>query len=110
MIARVWHGYTTPGNADAYRELLTTKILPRIEAEHGCGVHLYVRDVAQAGEVEFVTTCFFKSVEQIKQFAGDDYEACVVPAEARALLKRFDERSQHYELVRDSYSERGQQT
>jgi len=31
-------------------------------------------------------------------FAGADYEAAVVPPKARALLTRFDERSQHYEI------------
>ena len=31
MIARIWHGYTTPENADAYQHLLQTEILPAIE-------------------------------------------------------------------------------
>jgi hypothetical protein len=29
---------------------------------------------------------------------ADPYEAAVVPPKARALLARFDQRSQHYEL------------
>jgi hypothetical protein len=41
---------------------------------------------------------WFDSVEAIKAFAGDDYEAAVVPPKARAILSRFDERSQHYEI------------
>jgi hypothetical protein len=27
-----------------------------------------------------------------------DYEVCVVPPKARAILSHFDERSQHYEV------------
>jgi len=30
--------------------------------------------------------------------ASEDYEAAVVPPKARAVLARFDERSQHYEV------------
>lgn len=100
MIARVWHGYTTTKNADAYERLLQTKILPGIEREHGHKVQLLVRALADRGEVEFITICYFDDLKQVKQFAGEDYERCVVPDEARALLKLFDERSQHYELKR----------
>jgi hypothetical protein len=39
---------------------------------------------------------WFESLDAVKVFAGEDYEACVVPPAARAILKRFDERSQHY--------------
>ncbi len=34
----------------------------------------------------------------IKAFAGADYETAVVPPKARAVLKRFDARSKHYEV------------
>jgi len=30
MIARIWHGWTTPENADAYASLLRTEVLPGI--------------------------------------------------------------------------------
>ncbi len=34
----------------------------------------------------------------MRQFAGGDYERVYVPPKARALLARFNERSQHYEV------------
>ena len=40
----------------------------------------------------------FETLDSVKAFVGDDYEVAYVPAEARAILKRFDQRSQHYEL------------
>jgi hypothetical protein len=43
---------------------------------------------------------WYDSIEAVREFAGDDYEKAVVPPEARVLLSRFDDRSQHYE-VRD---------
>jgi len=38
----------------------------------------------------------------VREFAGDDPEAAVVLPAARALLTRFDERSQHYEVQVDA--------
>ncbi len=98
MIARIWHGYTVPENADAYELLLRTEILPAIELSHRHGVHLFRRELLPQNEVEFITICYFDDLDEIRSFAGDDYEQCVVPQKARALLKRFDERSQHYEI------------
>ena len=41
----------------------------------------------------------FESLESVRAFAGDDYEQAVVEPEARRLLSRFDQRSEHYEVV-----------
>jgi len=91
MISRVWHGWTSRENADAYERLLVTTILPGIAARGIAGYHgawLYRRDIG--GEVEFVTTMLFDSMDGVRAFAGDDYEHGVVPDAARALLARFD--------------------
>ena len=100
MISRIWHGWTTRENADAYEALLQAEILPGItnrQIEGFLGVHLLRRDVED--EVEFVTICWFDAWEAVRAFAGEDYEVAVVPPEARRLLARFDPRSQHYETV-----------
>jgi len=99
MIARVWHGWTTRENADAYEHLLRETIFPGIAAKGVAGyrgIKLLRRPVSS--DVEFLTMMFFDSLEAVKRFAGEDYEAAYVPAEARAILARFDERSQHYEV------------
>lgn len=105
MIARIWHGYTTPENADPYEQLLQDEILPAIERAHRHGVQLFRRPLNEAVEVEFITICYFEDLDEVRAFAGDDYEKCVVPPRARALLKRFDERSQHYEVKRSKVSQ-----
>ena len=43
----------------------------------------------------------FDSLEAIRAFAGEDYEAAVVPPRARAVLARLDARSLHYEVRAD---------
>jgi len=99
MISRVWHGWTTPENADTYEALLKNEIFNGIKNRNIAGyrgIHLFRRNLGQ--EVEFVTIMWFDSIEAIKVFAGKDYEVAVVPAKARALLSRFDARSQHYEV------------
>jgi len=99
MIARIWHGWTTSDNADAYEALLNEEIFVGIKNREIQGfkdIQLLRRRVGD--EVEFVTIMRFESLDAVKEFAGDDYEACVVPPSARKVLKRFDERSQHYEI------------
>ena len=98
MISRLWHGWTTRENADAYENLLRKEVLPGIHRVRGFkGAHLLRRDLP--AEVEFVTITLFDSFEAVKEFAGEDYEVAVVPPPARKLLSRFDARSAHYETV-----------
>jgi heme-degrading monooxygenase HmoA len=102
MISRIWHGYTSPGNADAYEGLLKSEIFTGIEGRKlpgFQGIQLFRRD--WANEVEFITVMWFDSLDSVRAFAGEDCEAAVVPPKARALLARFDERSQHYEVRAD---------
>jgi heme-degrading monooxygenase HmoA len=98
VIARIWHGWTTPGNADAYETLLRTEVLPGISRIAGAR-GAYVLRSALEDEVEFVTITLWDSLDAVRAFAGDDYEGAVVPPAARQVLSRFDERSRHYETV-----------
>lgn len=97
MISRIWHGWTTPANADKYEAMLKEEIFVGILDRDIKGfrkIQLLRRDAG--AEVEFVTIMEFDSLDSVREFAGEDYEACVVPAKARAVLARFDQRSQHY--------------
>jgi heme-degrading monooxygenase HmoA len=99
MIGRIWHGWTTPQNADTYEALLKEEIITGIENRQISGfqgIQLFRREVG--GEVEFVTIMWFDSLESVREFAGEDYEQAVVPPKARAVLSHFDDRSQHYEI------------
>jgi heme-degrading monooxygenase HmoA len=99
MISRIWHGWTTPENADVYEGLLKEEIFTGIRNRHIHGfkdIQLHRRNIGD--EVEFVTIMFFDSLAAVREFAGEDYERAVVPPKARAVLSHFDERSQHYEI------------
>jgi len=99
MISRIWHGWTTPTNADTYEALLRTEIFEGIQNRDIAGflgIDLLRRD--QTNEVEFVTIMWFESLDAVRTFAGADYEVAVVPPAARAVLSHFDARSAHYEV------------
>jgi heme-degrading monooxygenase HmoA len=99
VIVRIWHGWTSVADADAYEALLRDEIITGIAGrriEGYRGIELFRR--ALGNEVEFVTLMRFESLDAVRSFAGDDYEVAVVPTRARALLARFDARSAHYDL------------
>jgi antibiotic biosynthesis monooxygenase (ABM) superfamily enzyme len=99
MISRIWHGWTKPENANAYEALLKQEIFVGIKAREIAGyrgIQLFRRSLGD--EVEFITVMWFDSIDTVRVFAGEDYEAAVVPPKARLLLAHFDDRSQHYEV------------
>ncbi len=99
MITRIWHGWTTPGNADRYEALLKDEIFTFIQNRNIPGfegIQLNRRDMGD--EVEFITIMSFESLDAVREFAGEDYEAAFVPDKARVILSRFDQRAQHYEV------------
>lgn len=106
MIARLWHGWTTPSKADEYEALLKEEIFIGIQNRHITGfknIRLLRRPVGD--EVEFVTIMTFDSLDSVREFAGEDYEAAYVPDKARAILAHFDQRAQHYEVRAEKQGE-----
>lgn len=98
MIARVWHGYTKPENADAYEAMLKPELLPGIGHVKGYeSSYLLRRDAGT--EVEFVTIMLWQSIDAVRAFAGPNYEASVIPEERRKYLSRHDDKAAHYEVV-----------
>jgi antibiotic biosynthesis monooxygenase (ABM) superfamily enzyme len=100
MITRIWHGWTTPGNAALYEQLLLNEIFPGIAARKVpgyLGISLCKRPLGD--EVEFATIMWFESLDAVRVFAGEPYDVAVVPPKARAVLKRFDPVSAHFETV-----------
>ncbi|WP_315779723.1 MULTISPECIES: antibiotic biosynthesis monooxygenase [unclassified Bradyrhizobium] len=97
MLKRIWRGWTSPANADAYEALLRSTIFPGIKdrAIPGfTGIELLRRPLET--EVEFMTIMTFTDKDAVKRFAGAAHEQAVVPAAAQALLSRYDAQSAHY--------------
>ena len=99
-VCRLWRGWTTPENAEEYERIVRGEVIPGIEARRIPGFHridLMKRDFG--GEVEFQTLMWFESLDAIKAFMGEDYSVSHVPAAARAVLSRFDERAAHFQVL-----------
>ena len=82
-----------------YETLLKGEVIVGIKNREIPGFHeiqVFRRELEN--EVEFITVMWFDSIDAVRAFAGEDYETAVVPEKARAVLARFDARSQHYEV------------
>jgi len=104
MISRIWHGYTTKDNADRYENLLRSEIFVGIKnrkIKGYKGIQLFRRELAD--ETEFITIMWFESLEDVIDFAGQDYENAVVPIIAQKVLARHDHTSQHYTVQIDNF-------
>jgi antibiotic biosynthesis monooxygenase (ABM) superfamily enzyme len=98
VIARLWRGWTSRENADAYERFLREQMFPSMRRVPGfAGAELLRRDAGD--EVAFVTISRFESLDAVRTFAGEDHERAVIEPEARALLSRHDERSEHFEVA-----------
>jgi hypothetical protein len=89
VIGRIWHGWTTPQNADKYEGLLKEEIfsgIAEMKVPGYKGIQLFRRPL-DGEEVEFVTIMWFDSWDAVRQFAGEDYEQAYVPPTARESLR-----------------------
>ena len=100
MICRIWHGWTSLENAPKYEAVVRGTVIPGIEARRIPGflsIDLIQRPVEEG--MEFATIMWFDDLESVSGFMGEDYEVAHVPEAARQVLSRFDERSQHSEIL-----------
>ncbi len=99
MIARTWHGWTMPAQADIYEALLKSEIFPSILAKRIPGflrIELFRRELNR--QTEFMTVMWFASQAAVTAFVGEDHSEAYVPASARQVLARFDAHAVHYEV------------
>jgi hypothetical protein len=100
MICRIWRGWTTRGNADAYQGIVLGQVIPGIEAMRIAGFRqIDLLRAEQGDEIEFTTLMWFDGLDSVRAFMGEDYSVSHVPAEARAVLKRFDARAAHHTVL-----------
>ena len=99
-IKRIWHGWTTPENADKYQTILHDEVFPEIEAKNISGYQsIELLRLENGDEVEFVTIMTFDSLQDVIDFQGENYTRCYVPDAAKMVLKRWDQESTHYETL-----------
>lgn len=97
MIARVWRGWTSVENADAYEKLLREIVYPGLQTIEGY-IGGYILRHDRPDESEFVTVNLFDSLDAVKAFAGPEYEVPVFEPEARHLLSKVVPMARHYDV------------
>jgi hypothetical protein len=97
MIARHWRGWTKPESADAYENLLRTKVFPVLQEIDGYRGGYVLRNNGPE-ESEFVVINLFDSIYALRRFAGEDFSVPVFEPEALQLLSRVDPVAVHYEV------------
>ena len=101
MITRMWHGRVPTSKAGAYREFLNTRAISDYQSVQGnLSVHILER---KEGDItHFITLTFWKDMDSIRAFAGDDVDAAKYYPEDQDFLLDFEPKVVHYEVVGQS--------
>ena len=101
-VARIWRGWTTIENADAYQAVAEREVFPAIIGRGIpglLGAQLMRADDVVNDEVEFTTIIWFNNLDSVKNFMGEDYRRAHLPVNAEAVLERYDPEAKHFHLV-----------
>lgn len=98
MILRVWRAYADASSADRYPRHLLDKVRPDLERIAGFR-GLFLVERRRDDEVEYVVQTLWDSMDAVRRFAGPHPERAVVEPAAAAVLLRFDEMVDHYEVL-----------
>jgi heme-degrading monooxygenase HmoA len=98
MIARFWTAKTSQAQAPVYTDHLKSRVLATLREVDGyAGARLLSRETD--GGVEIVVVTYWRSLDSIRKFAGDDIERAVVSEEIAPMLLYYDQRVRHYDVV-----------
>jgi len=99
MITRIWHGWTSPADADKYEAIVRAEVFEKLEKEPIPGYRgMQLLRKKMENEVEFISMMWFDKIEDVAGFVGQDYEVAHVPDVCRKVLLRFEEKVAHYEV------------
>jgi heme-degrading monooxygenase HmoA len=100
MISRHWRGVAKPEEADHYIDHLRNDTFPKL-AKLGGFIKASILRRSTAEGTEFLIVTTWRSLEAIRQFAGESAQTAVVPPEAQAMMVEYDREVSHYEIVED---------
>lgn len=88
MIARIWRGWTRPGDAHAYAEYVRGTGIAAYESTPG-NLGAYLLSRTDGDRTEFLTISLWETREAIATFAGDPIDQAVFyPEDDRYLVDR----------------------
>jgi heme-degrading monooxygenase HmoA len=97
MISRHWTGLAKKDKAPEYLIHLKTDTFRQLKQLDGfISASILKRELDEG--IEFLIITEWKTLDSIKQFAGDHYEKAVVPAIVQSMMIRYDAKATHYEV------------
>jgi heme-degrading monooxygenase HmoA len=97
----MWHGRVPASKTMAYREFLNTRAIPDYQSVEG-NISVHILERKEGDITHFITLTFWKDIDSIKAFAGDDAEAAKYYPEDKDFLLDFEPKVVHYEVVGQS--------
>lgn len=97
----MWHGRVSTVKAKAYREFVNSRAIPDYQSVEG-NLSVHILERAEGDVTHFVTLTFWKDMDSIKGFAGEDAETAKYYPEDKDFLLEFEPRVTHYEVVGQS--------
>ena len=97
MIARIWHGTTRLEDYEEYTGFMKSKAIPDYEKTEGFVKLIFLRNTNDnIGHFTLIT--FWKNIEVVKNFAGEDFEKAKYYREDEKFLLEFEEKVTHFEV------------
>jgi hypothetical protein len=100
MIGRIWRGWTTHASADTFEDFVRNQHYPVLLGKPMAGFRgSQLLRLTRPGQTEFKNIMWFDSLDAVRALAGDDIEKPLyLPPASRALLQRFDQRAEHFDV------------
>jgi heme-degrading monooxygenase HmoA len=101
MIVRMWHGRVPAAKAKAYRDFVNSRAIPDYQSVNG-NISVHILERSEGDITHFITLTFWKDLDSIRAFAGEDVEAAKYYPKDKDFLLEFEPRVVHYEVVGQS--------
>lgn len=100
MIARIWHGRVKADDFDSYTTFMKERAIPDYQGTDGF-INLSFLRRLDGDVAHFTLITYWKNLEIIKNFAGEDFEKAKYYPEDKNFLLEFEESVIHYEVFSD---------
>jgi len=97
----MWHGRVPTSKARAYRDFVNQRAIPDYQSVEG-NIAVYVLERPEGDVTHFITLTFWKDLDSIRAFAGEDVERAKYYPEDKDFLLEFEPTVVHYEVVGQS--------
>ena len=101
MIVRMWHGTVPAAKTGDYREFLIARAIPDYRSVEG-NISVQILERSDGAITHFITLSFWRNMESIKAFAGEDVTVAKYYPKDEDFLLEFEPTVIHYEVVAES--------